>query len=53
MLHIHVIMKISALTVNKEGTKLTPTFKVGTQGSPETEVKVPGMLIQKKVSTSF
>ncbi|GIY66044.1 cadherin domain-containing protein [Caerostris darwini] len=48
MIYVHLIMKVSALPVNKENTRLTPTLRVGTQGTPEHEVKVPGLEIKKK-----
>lgn len=49
MMYVHLIMKVSAMSVNKEGQRLTPTIKVGTQGKPEFDVKVPTLEIQKKV----
>ncbi|XP_054709943.1 uncharacterized protein LOC129219686 [Uloborus diversus] len=47
MMYVHLIMKISALPVNKEGTRLTPTIKIGTQGKPDHSVAVPGLEIKK------
>ncbi|GBO28726.1 hypothetical protein AVEN_26956-1 [Araneus ventricosus] len=52
MIYVHLIMKVSALPVNKESTRLTPTVRVGTQGKPEHDVKVPGLEIKKKVGLS-
>lgn len=44
-------MKISALSVNTEGISLGPTVKIGTQGTPDKEVSVPSLTIQKRVSS--
>ncbi|GFT86261.1 uncharacterized protein NPIL_540091 [Nephila pilipes] len=48
MMYVHLIMKVSALPVNKEGIRLTPSVRIGTQGKPQHEVKVPGLEIHKK-----
>ncbi|KAG8187957.1 hypothetical protein JTE90_025728 [Oedothorax gibbosus] len=48
MIYVHLIMKISAMSVNKEGQQLTPTIRVGTQGKPESSVIVPSLEIMKK-----
>ncbi|XP_071036488.1 uncharacterized protein [Parasteatoda tepidariorum] len=48
MMYIHLIMKISDLSVNNENTQLAPKIKIGTQGKPEHEVVVAALTIQKK-----
>ena len=49
MIYLHLVMKVSALSVNEIGRSLTPEIKIGTQGTPETVVSVPTLTIQKRV----
>ncbi|KFM56544.1 hypothetical protein X975_06375, partial [Stegodyphus mimosarum] len=48
MIYIHLVMKVSAISVNKEGINITPKVKIGTQGKPEQDVSVPQLTISAK-----